>query len=45
MWLMDKLKKALQDLAKAVESNNCVETVKITITLTKPSKTKVKVNK
>ena len=37
---MDNITKALQDLAKAVESNSTVERVKVTITLkkTKPSK-------
>ena len=33
---MDKIAKALQDLAKAVESNDTVERVKVTITLKKP---------
>lgn len=37
---MDNITKALRDLAKAVESNNSVANVKVTITLkkTKPSK-------
>lgn len=35
---MDNITKALQDLAKAVESNDTVERVKVTITL-KKSKT------
>lgn len=39
---MDKIAKALQDLAKAVESNDTVANVKITITLKKPSKAKAK---
>lgn len=34
--------KALQDLAKAVENNPSVETVKITITLKKPKPSKAK---
>ena len=33
---MDNIEKALHDLAKAVESNDAVERVKVTITLKKP---------
>ena len=33
---MDNITKALQDLAKAVKSNDAVERVKVTITLKKP---------
>ena len=33
---MDELKKALQDLAKALESNETVSRVTVTITLVKP---------
>lgn len=36
---MDKITKALQDIAEAIENQNAVESVKITITLkAKPSK-------
>lgn len=35
---MDDIAKALQDFAKAVESNQTVKSVKITITLQKPNK-------
>lgn len=34
---MDEIKKALQDLAKAVENQTAVTSVKVTITLKKPS--------
>ena len=34
---MENITKALQDLAKAVESNNTVQNVKVTITLKKPT--------
>lgn len=34
---MDNITKALQDLAKAVEKNDSVQAVKVTITLKKPS--------
>lgn len=37
---MDNITKALQDLAKAVESNNTAERVKVTITLKKPKTSK-----
>lgn len=37
---MENITKALQDLAKAVESNNTVEKVKVTITLKKPKSNK-----
>ena len=37
---MDKIAKALQDLAKAVESNDTVERVKVTITPKKPKPSK-----
>ena len=33
---MENIEKALHDLAKAVESNDAVERVKVTITLKKP---------
>lgn len=33
---MDKIAKALQDLAEVVKSNNMVERVKVTVTLKKP---------
>lgn len=38
--VMDNITKALQDLARAIENQNAVESVKITITLKKqkPSK-------
>lgn len=41
---MDSIKKALEDLAQAVESNETVECVKVTITMkrTKPSKAEAK---
>lgn len=37
---MDNIQKALQDLSKAVESNQTVERVKVTITLKKPKSNK-----
>ncbi len=37
---MNEITKALQDLAKAVESNQTVKSVKITITLQKPKSSK-----
>ena len=37
---MDNIEKALRDLAKAVESNNTVKSVKVTITLQKPKSNK-----
>lgn len=37
---MDKIEKALQDLAEAVKSNETVESVKVTITLKKPKPSK-----
>lgn len=40
---MDKITKALQDLAKAIESNDTVERVKVTITLKKPKQSKATV--
>lgn len=36
----NNITKALQDLAKAVESNDTVERVKVTITLKKPKTSK-----
>ena len=39
---MEEITKALHDLAKAVERNDTVARVKVTITLTKPSKAKPK---
>lgn len=39
---MDNIEKALQELAKAVESNDTVERVKVTITLVKPKPNKAK---
>ena len=41
---MERIQKALQDLAKAVESNQTVERVKVTITLKKPNPNKAKVD-
>ena len=41
---MDKIAKALQDLAKAVECNDTVERVKVTISLKKPKPSKAKPN-
>ena len=37
---MDNITKALQDLAKAVESNETVKSVKVTITMQKPKSNK-----
>lgn len=37
---MDNITKALQDLAKAVENDNTVQSVKVTITLRKPKPNK-----
>lgn len=37
---MDDITKALQDLAKAIENQNAVASVKITITLNKPKQSK-----
>ncbi len=37
---MENIQKALRDLAKAVESNDTVERVKVTITLKKPKPSK-----
>ena len=37
---MESIEKALQELAKAVESNDTVERVKVTITLKKPKTSK-----
>ena len=37
---MDEIEKALKDLAKAVESNEIVASVKVTITLKKPKSNK-----
>lgn len=42
---MDNIEKALRDLAKAVESNDTVERVKVTITLKKPKPDKAKPGK
>ena len=39
---MKNITKALQDLAKAVESNDTVASVKVTITLKKPKESKEK---
>ena len=39
---MKNITKALQDLAKAVESNNTVASVKVTITFKKPKLSKAK---
>lgn len=39
---MDNIEKALQDLAKALEHNDTVERVKVTITLVKPKPSKAK---
>lgn len=39
---MQDITKALQDLAKAVESNPNVQSVKVTITLKKPTPSKAK---
>lgn len=39
---MRNITKALQDLAKAVESNDTVQNVKVTITLKKPKSNKAK---
>lgn len=37
---MENITKALQDLAKAVESNPTVKSVKVTVTLQKPKPSK-----
>ena len=37
---MDNIEKALRDLAKAVEGNQTVKSVKVTITLQKPKPSK-----
>ena len=42
---MDSIEKALQELAKAVERNDMVERVKVTITLVKPKPSKAKPGK
>ncbi len=39
---MDNIEKALQSLAKALETNESVEQVRITITLVKPKQSKAK---
>ncbi len=39
---MENIKKALQDLAKAVESNDTIASAKVTITLKKPTPSKAK---
>lgn len=39
---MESIEKALKDLAKAVESNPTVKSVKVTITLQKPKPNKAK---
>ncbi len=39
---MDNIEKALQDLARALKSNDTVERVKVTITLVKPKPDKAK---
>lgn len=39
---MNNITKALQDLAKAVESNPTVKSVKVTVTLQKPKTSKAK---
>lgn len=41
---MENITKALQDLAKAVESNETVKSVKVTITMQKPKPGKAKPN-
>ena len=41
---MQNITKALQDLAKAVEHNETVHNVKVTITLKKPTSSKAKPN-
>ncbi len=41
---MQNITKALQDLAKAVESNETVKSVKVTITMQKPKSNKAKPN-
>ena len=41
---MENITKALQDLAKAVESNETVKSVKVTITMQKPKPGKAKSN-
>lgn len=42
---MDSIEKALRELAKAVESNDTVERVKVTITLKKPKPSKARPDK
>ena len=42
---MDNIEKALQELAKAVERNDTVERVKVTITPVKPKPSKAKPGK
>ncbi len=39
---MNEIEKALNDLAKAVESNPTVDSVKVTITMKKPKSNKAK---
>ena len=39
---MENITKALQDLAKAVECNETVKSVKVTITMQKPKSSKAK---
>ena len=41
---MQNITKALKDLAKAVESNDTVQNVKVTITFAKPKSNKAKTN-
>lgn len=41
---MQNITKALQDLAKAVESNETVKSVKVTITMQKPNSNKANPN-
>ena len=40
--VMDNIEKALQDLAKALQNNDTVQRVKVTITLEKPKPSKAK---
>ena len=42
---MENIKKALQELAKAVERNGMIERVKVTITLVKPKPNKANPDK
>lgn len=42
---MGEIKKALLELAKAIDNQDAVQSVKVTITLKKPSKTTIKTDK